>query len=154
MGAYGNTHGATDSSIKGYDDYDCDGFDDDTDNCLEMPNGPDLGTCAKVAYGVIIGTGVTCLSYEDCAEDEYCQMEQGDCNENGCGDACECYADIAGTTGKVDLYDLTQMKREYNRTDCAINPCTANLNGDGKVDLSDLVIMKVQYNRNDCPSCL
>ena len=93
----------------------------DINNCPSTPNGSTLGTCAKLAGGVIIGTGVTCLNYEDCEEDEYCQMEQGDVNNNGMGEACECYADVNCST-KVDLADLVVMKTQFLRTDCPACP--------------------------------
>jgi hypothetical protein len=74
---------------------------------------------------------------------------------NACGDACECYADITGTSGKVDVADLVVMKNEFLRVDCAINPpCNADCNGDGKVNVADLVIMKGEFLRDDCPPCL
>ena len=120
----------------------------DINNCPSTPNGSTLGTCAKLAGGVIIGTGVTCLNYEDCEEGEYCQMEQGDVNNNGIGGACECYADVNCST-KVDLADLVIMKGEFLQS-C---PCQADCNGDNVVNLGDLVIMKTQFMRSNCPAC-
>jgi hypothetical protein len=43
------------------------------------------------------------------------------------------------------------MKLDYNRTDCATNPCSADINLDNKVNSGDLLIMKKQYNRSGCP---
>ncbi len=129
-------------------DSDLDTVCGDIDNCPSTPNGSTLGTCAKLAGGVIVGMGVTCLVYEDCNEDEYCQLEQGDCNDNGIGDACECYADVNCST-KVDLSDLVIMKGEFLQT-C---PCQADCNGDNQVNLGDLVIMKSQFLRSGCPAC-
>lgn len=120
----------------------------EADNCPNSPNGNILGTCSKVTGGVVIGTGVTCLSYEDCQEDEYCDMVQGDCNNNGIGDACECYADVNCST-KVDLSDLVIMKGEFLQS-C---PCQADCNGDNQVNLGDSVIMKTQFLRTNCPAC-
>jgi len=128
-------------------DSDSDSICGDIDSCHATPNGLTLGTCAKLAGGVLIGTGVTCLGYEDCEEDEICDMVQGDCNGNGIGDACECYADCNCST-KVDLADLVLMKREFQQP-----PVHADCNGDNQVNLGDLVIMKTQFMRIDCPAC-
>jgi hypothetical protein len=131
-------------------DADSDSICGDIDNCPNTPNGALLGTCVIGGNGVVVGTGKACTSYEDCEWYEYCQMEQGNCNSNSCGDACECYADIVGTTGKVDLSDLVLLKQEFNKS-CP--PCAADFNGDEKVNLSDLTIMKIQFNVTDCPNC-
>jgi len=126
------------------------------DNCLYIPNSPRCGTCVKNVGGVIIGTGVTCTpGGSECAAGQTCQLEQGDCNGNGIGDACECYADVSGTAGspdsKVDAFDLLKMKQEFNRTGCTPETCSADVNGDGKVDSFDLLIMKVQFGKTGCP---
>ncbi len=130
-------------------DSDADGVLDCNDNCPPTPNGPLLGTCVKPVSGVVIGMGTTCNTSGNCASGETCDKVQGDINGNGCGDACECYADI-NNSGKVDLTDLVIMKTEFNKP-CPPSPCTADLNGDGKVDLQDLVIMKIQFNKTGCP---
>jgi len=136
-------------------DTDLDASADCQDNCLYKPNDSGLGTCVKIVGGVHAGTGVVCYGLEDCGENELCDMNQGDCNGNGIGDACECYADISGSTGnpdsKVDAFDLLKMKQEFNRTGCTPETCQADLNADGKVDSFDLLIMKVQFNKTGCP---
>lgn len=157
------------------DDYDSDGFannsdncplvanslqeDGDTDdvgnacdNCTTKPNGPALGTCVKLVSSMMSSAGTTCSDDGDCATDETCDLTQEDCNGNGCGDACECYADIAATFGKVDLNDLVIMKGEFLKP-CPPSLCTADLNGDIKVDLNDLVLMKREFGRSGCPVC-
>jgi hypothetical protein len=96
-------------------------------------------------------SGTTCSDDGDCAAGETCDLAQGDCNSNGCGDACECYADIA-VNGKVDLNDLVIMKGEFMKP-CPPSLCTADLNDDNKVDLNDLVLMKREFNRTGCPAC-
>ncbi len=136
----------------GQEDEDADDMGTACDNCSSMPNGSALGTCVKLISGMMSYTGVTCSSDGDCAAGATCDLVQGDCNSNGCGDACECYADIAGTTGKVDLSDLVVMKGEFSQP-CPPSLCTADLNGDNKVDLSDLVLMKTEFNRSGCPAC-
>jgi len=131
-------------------DADLDGPGDVCDNCPNKPNGPDAGTCVKIVGGVLIGTGIVCYGLEDCNEAEICDMEQGDCNSNNIGDACECYAD-ANHDSKVNTSDLGIMKIEFFRTNCATVPCQADLNGDNKVNTSDLGIMKVQFFKTGCP---
>ncbi len=128
---------------------DNDGISDPDDNCPSTPNGPLLGTCVKAVSGVVVGMGATCNSNGDCATGETCDLAQGDINGNGCGDACECYADV-NDSGKVDLSDLVIMKGEFAKP-CPPSPCTADLNGDDKVDLSDLVVMKMQFLKTGCP---
>ena len=134
-------------------DSDSDGVLDCNDNCVLTPNGPLLGTCVKTNGSppntVVVGVGATltsCTSDSACSAGAFCQLSQGDCNGDGCGDACECYADI-DNDGKVQLSDLVIMKSQFSKP-C---PCTADLNGDGKVDLTDLVIMKTQFLRTGCP---
>jgi hypothetical protein len=135
------------SGVSSYPDADHDTVVDDLDNCPSHPNGAARGTCAAAAGGVIMGTGVTCIIDADCEGDGYCDLDQSDCNSNGTGDACECYADCNCDTG-VNLSDLVSMKREFLQT-----PVFADCNGDNQVDLSDLVIMKAQFLRFDCPAC-
>jgi hypothetical protein len=134
------------------EDTDSDAVGDVCDNCPARPNSATLGTCVKFVSLVWSNSGTTCSSDTDCATGETCDLAQGDCNGNGCGDACECYADITGTTGKVDLSDLVIMKGEFQKP-CPPSLCTADLNDDNKVDLADLVLMKREFNRSGCPAC-
>lgn len=128
-----------------------------SDNCPKHPNSSDIGTCVTTKSGIVLSyqagdpaKHITCKSDADCiATGGTCQLEQGDCNNNGAGDACECYADCNSDT-KVNLTDLVIIKNEFLWNDCAINPCQADCNGDNTVNLSDLTIMKVQFFRNDC----
>jgi hypothetical protein len=76
---------------------------------------------------------------------------QGDCNSNGCGDVCECYADF-DNDGFVDGDDLSILKKDYGK-DCRIVVCKADGNGDGFVDGDDLSLFKNEYGRVDCPAC-
>ncbi len=147
---------ATMEMNKAGNDTDADAACDVCDNCPVTPNGSALGTCVK-NFGtppndVVVGVGASLTSCDldsDCGAGEICQLTQGDSNGNGCGDACECYADISGTGGKVDLTDLVTMKGEFAKP-CPPSACTADLNDDNKVDLTDLVIMKTQFLRTGC----
>ncbi len=144
----------TDTDMDGYGNP---GFPPNTceqDNCPSTPNGSGAGTCVQTSGFIVYATNSalldSCTDNGTCGAGETCQMEQGDINLNGIGDACECYADCDNNT-KVDIFDLLIMKNEYNRTDCAVIPCDADLNDDGKADIFDLLIMKNQYNRTGCP---
>lgn len=131
-------------------DDDNDGVIDGVDSCPNHPNGEFLGTCVTESGGLVIGTGVWCAIDDDCGEVGYCQKNQDDCNSNGTGDVCECYADINGDT-KVNLADLVIMKGEFLRDDCAINSCCADCNLDHQVNLLDLMIIKTQFLKTNCP---
>jgi hypothetical protein len=133
-------------------DADADGTGNFCDNCVNKPNAAILGTCVKSVSGMMSNTGVSCTSDGQCGTGATCEMAQGDCNSNGCGDACECYADITGTSGKVDVSDLVVMKGEFNLP-CPPSLCAADLNGDNKVNVADLVLMKTEFNRTGCPAC-
>ena len=145
-------------------DYDCDGLIDEEDNCPEHHNGPFIGTCVITKSGMVVsyrveGHFITCFSDNDCAATTgaTCQMSQGDCNGNGCGDVCECLLDCNKDgvgDGKVTGSDLGVLKGEYGRWDCSeLDPCYADGNKDGKVTGSDLGLLKNEYGRWDCPAC-
>ena len=133
-------------------DSDGDGECDAIDNCLNTPNGPLFGTCAETIGTIVKGTGVTCTSGGECGSGETCQINQEDCNSNGVGDACECYADF-DNDGNVYPSDLSVFLDEYGRTDCISNPpCQADIDGDGNVYPGDLSIFLEEYGREDCPT--
>jgi hypothetical protein len=131
-------------------DFDSDAICGDVDNCPHTPNGTELGSCVKIVAGVFVRTGELCSDNGACEEDELCEVYQLDINNNGIGDACECYAEVSGD-GKVNSKDLLVLKIDYNRKDCFVTPCDADCNDDGKVNSSDLLIMKLQYNSSGCP---
>jgi len=122
----------------------------DVDNCPLNSNSTELGMCVKHLSGLFIGMGTSCTGYQDCKEDEFCQLGQEDHNTNGIGDACECYADCDNDT-TVGLFDLAIMKTDFG---FACPPCDADLNDDNGVGLFDLAIMKVQFGRSGCPVVL
>lgn len=126
-----------------------DGIPDHEDNCPQIPNGPEVGTCSTTFGGVVIGTGVICTSDADCEDGETCQMDQEDYNSNGIGDVCNCYSDF-NEDGKVTVQDYSLMINEYSRYDCDENPCLADANHDGKVNILDLSLLKREFSRHDC----
>jgi hypothetical protein len=129
-----------------------DGIPDYNDNCPEIPNGPNLGTCTNTFAGLILGTGFSCTGNNYCNTGEICQMHQEDYNGNGIGDVCECHADF-DNDHIVNSRDLLVIKLEIWTKDCLKNLCLADINNSGKVDSTDLLIMKIEYNRN-CPTPL
>jgi lysophospholipase L1-like esterase len=132
-------------------DTDHDGISDNIDNCLNIPNGPLLGTCVESIDSLIVGKNTTCTSENECSgTNEFCQMEQGDWNNNRIGDVCECYADY-NYDKRIDGSDFLILKQEFGRNDCQVNSCQADCNGDGIVNTSDLDILKAQPNRKVCP---
>jgi len=145
------------------EDIDFDSFGDTCDNCLDMSNGPDRGTCVITKAGMVVSyragdpkAFITCTSDADCTPTGgTCQLEQGDCNSNGCGDVCECYMDCNNSgvgDGKVIGSDLGVLKGEYGRFDCSpSDPCYSDGNEDGRVIGSDLGLLKNEYGRFDCP---
>jgi hypothetical protein len=61
---------------------------------------------------------ITCENNQDCEEtDGTCQDFPGDFNDNGIGDACECYYDI-NKDGNVSAPDFSVEKWEYGRINC------------------------------------
>jgi len=142
------------------------------DNCPNVPNKQYLGSCVDwVRYRsqdndyITIPLGaqghlrysIICNSDDDCQDDQTCMMIQTDNNDNGVGDSCECYADIVGSgyntgspDGKVDVWDMLQMKKEFtsNMLD------KADVNNDNALDAFDFLIMKYQIGKVDCPRIL
>jgi hypothetical protein len=121
-----------------------------------------LGTCITVKAGLVasyrIGNPkhyITCTSDDECTSTGgTCQLAQNDCNNNGIGDAGECYANFDSSDLKVNISDLGQYKLEYGRIDCKTTPpeCLADGNNDGKINTSDLALYKNEYGRIDCPA--
>ena len=137
-------------------DSDSDGIGDVCDNCPNQQNGKNSGTCVNTSFGVPVsytvrGDCITCTSTTDCEETGgTCQMEQGDWNENGIGDVCECYADF-NDDGKVSIWDFIRIKREFGIMDCSEeNPCQADANEDGRVTIIDLIIFKIEFGKSNC----
>jgi hypothetical protein len=64
-------------------DTDGDGMRDGCDNCVQVPNGPALGTCIGVG-----GPGTLCNADTDCGQYEFCSLSQEDVDLDETGDAC------------------------------------------------------------------
>ena len=56
-------------------DSDNDGFFDPCDNCVNVPNGPFLGTCVTESGSTV---GGPCLSDQQCSGGQFCSMAQED----------------------------------------------------------------------------
>jgi hypothetical protein len=52
----------------------------DEDNCPDIPNGPDLGSCINILTGVV---GTTCMNDGECGTGETCSNDQEDRDNNG-----------------------------------------------------------------------
>jgi len=161
----------SDACIDHHGDFDCDGLADDgdgsgipgdntctggeiedcDDNCPELPNATGFGTCVGIFSGIVSSTGVICTSDTHCGDGEICDKEQGDFNDNGIGDVCECYADFDGD-GKVYPGDAMILLGEWKRKDCSgEDPCQADIDGDGKVYPSDAMVFLGEWKRKNCP---
>jgi hypothetical protein len=78
-------------AVRGADnDWDDDGVLNGPDNCLSIPNGPDLGTCTRGDLGI------TCTAHGDCGVDGFCSLDQDDsevyCVDPFPGDGCDQFA--------------------------------------------------------------
>jgi hypothetical protein len=80
-------------------DMDNDGITDSEDNCPNIPNGPDGGTCTE---GTI---GINCMNDNECGTDGFCSMNQEDTNGDGSGNAChECDVDEIDCRASCELW--------------------------------------------------
>jgi hypothetical protein len=110
------THTDTDHLVFQVDcpDTDNDGICDDTDNCMQIPNGPSLGTCYDYYTGSM---GSTCTQHDQCSNNEWwkwCDTSQNDRDSDGRGDVCDnCHSDCnaqqldADSDGIGDVCDTT-----------------------------------------------
>lgn len=139
-------------------DSDGDGVLDDSDNCVQTPNGPVLGTCTIGAIGD------TCTNDVECGGGGFCSMNQEDNvppGGNDIGDACECEGDF-DCDGDQDGTDAAAFKIHFGRSGfsrpcTAVDPCYGDFDEDGDVDGSDASKFKEDFGRsgfsNPCPAC-
>ena len=118
------------------------------------------GVCSLIRLIIFKVIAVTCTQDSDCEVWEFCEKEQLDSNENGCGDACECMGDFVTDMGNpdpnqiVNSFDSIIYKAEYGRGDCeAENPCDGDFDCNGYVNSMDSIVFKSYYGRQDCPIC-
>jgi hypothetical protein len=91
-------------------DSDGDGIDDSEDNCLQVPNGPDLGTCYSWSG---MASGTTCRADVDCGgSPDSCSMNQEDNDSDGAGDVCDnCpTGDACALDGRIAIVDMLAEK--------------------------------------------
>lgn len=97
-----------------YLDQDNDGLPDNSDNCPETANGPNLGTCIDCLNGNV---GQTCTSSDECGDHGFCSLNQ------------EAICD--------DDFDGDQITNEEDSCICIDNPDQADADEDGRGDACD-----------------
>jgi hypothetical protein len=97
-----------------YLDQDSDGLPDDSDNCPETANGPNLGTCINCLTGDI---GQTCTSSDECGDKGFCSLNQ------------EAICD--------DDFDGDQITNSEDSCICIDNPDQADADEDSRGDACD-----------------
>jgi hypothetical protein len=113
-------------------DTDADGVADIDDNCLNKPNGPNLGTCSATSDN----PGINCTSAADCASgcssNGLCIKDQRDTDADDFGDVCD-YCDGNGA------YDADNDGHCDGEDNCP-NTCNVkqlDADGDGMGDVCD-----------------
>jgi hypothetical protein len=140
-------------------DSDGDGISDLEDNCLETPNGPNLGTCTSGT------TGTTCVVDGECGSGGFCSTNQEDTyppDGNGIGDACDCEADF-NCDGNVDATEVDAFLADFGRSTffepCTnADPCNGDFDCNVSVDALDVSKFLEDFGRsifnNPCPACV
>ena len=130
-----------------------------SDNCAEIPNGPNVGTCTS---GNI---GEPCLSSDTCGTGGVCSMNQEDIyppQTNDIGDACDCEGNF-DCDEDVDGSDASSFKADFGRNSfsnpCTSgNPCNGDFDCDSDCDGTDAARFKADFGRssfnNPCPACV
>ncbi len=72
---------------RGVEDSDGDGIPDSEDNCPNVANGPDAGTCVATKHSK--KDGKPCKKNQSCGCMGFCSMDQEDTDEDGMGDVCD-----------------------------------------------------------------
>lgn len=97
-------------------DEDFDGVDDSTDNCSQVANGPDLGSCYDQTNGAVSSP---CLNTGECAPGEVCHTQQEDHDGDLIGDVCDDDDDNDGVDDNQDTDSLDPNKcRDDDADDC------------------------------------
>ncbi len=99
-------------------DNDHDGLISDCDNCVNIPNGPALGTCLGGLVGHTCHNNAECNSSPS-ASDGDCDKNQRETSGDGAGDACECTAQ-----------NYQQVCKSVASCQVLVG-CNQNLGGDG-----------------------
>lgn len=125
--------------LGGAPDSDTDGIPDDCDNCPDVPNGPDLGTCVQ-------GTSGTCLTDEECGTDGLCSINQENFDGDDEGDVCDDDIDNDGVNNvdndgnRLDACNYTPLGAANIIMDpesCLYGTIRRDLDGDCDCDLAD-----------------
>ena len=141
-------------------DTDDDSISDGEDNCPEMPNGPDLGTCTT---GASYKIARPCMSDSECGAEGFCSMNQEDTDEDGIGDACDlCEGDL-DCNNRCDALDVEIFlehfgRSQYNRPCTNADLCPGDFLCDEAVDALDVNKFLEDFGRstffNPCPPCV
>jgi len=146
-------------------DDDGDGITDFFDNCPEIPNALDGGTCSKGASAgdpcTIPGTNES-----ECGTAGFCSMDQEDADLDGVGDVCDECTDTDGDEyGDPEFFpntcDEDNCSNAYNPGQEDTYPpcdnsigdaceCEADFDCDKSVYASDLMVFTYNYGRTDC----
>ena len=133
------------------------------DNCPDVQNGPDGGTCTA---GATYKIGRPCLNDSDCEVDGFCSMNQEDTypsGGDGIGDVCFLCESNFDCDGDVDGTDAAKFKLDFGRS-TFFNPCTnaeqckGDFDCDSDCDGTDAAKFKEDFGRsvfsNPCPACI
>jgi hypothetical protein len=116
-------------------DSDGDGIFNDEDNCDEIPNGPDLGTCYSWSG---MASGTTCLSDADCGGlAGSCSKNQEDLDGDCIGDVCDDFPEI---------YDPTQPDSD---SDGLGDVCDTDDDNDSVLDVNDNCTLVANTGQED-----
>ena len=124
-------------------DSDADDIPDYEDNCPNVPNGSNLGTCVKSNFfsNWIICINSDCLSNDNCEIDETCQKNQEDRDGDGLGDVC----DNCPNQPNPNQEDNYPSQGNGIGDDC---DCEGDFDCDTDIDGSDAAAFKADFGRS------